>query len=83
MRVKFQYKNHRGVVEERDVDIVQLQFSFTNHPEYGYQPGWAISGWDFSRERDGKDFRTFYLQNVIIEDAGHPFLLMTFLREQL
>lgn len=83
MRVQFKYKNHEGKVEERDVDIVQLQFSFTNHPEFGYQPGWAISGWDYSRARTGVDFRTFYLHNMIIEDAGHPFLLMIFGREIL
>lgn len=79
MRFKFQYKNHRGEVEDRDVDIVQLQFTFTNHPTFGYQPGWAISGYDHSRGRAGKEFRTFYLNNMILTEqlGNYPFILFS------
>lgn len=76
MRVKFKYKNHEGKVEERDVDVVSLHFDFGNHPEYGYQPGWAIGGWDYSRDRDGSMYRSFYLQNVILDGPALKLGLM-------
>jgi len=66
MRIKFRYKNHKGHTEERDVDVVSLHFDFTSHPEYGYQPGWCIAGWDYSRGRDGRDYRSFHLHNIIL-----------------
>lgn len=83
MRIKFQYKNHRAEVEERDVDIVAIGFDFNLHPEYHYQPGWMISGWDFSRGRDGSDYRSFYLSNMVItkDDYKATFALLTFPRE--
>lgn len=69
MRIKFEYKNHRGQIEERDVDIVAVNFDFTVHPEYGYQPGWCFAGWDYSRGREGKEYRTFYHHNIILHDS--------------
>lgn len=70
MRIKFEYKNHRGEIEERDVDVVAVNFDFTVHPEYGYQPGWCFAGWDYSRGREGKEYRTFYFHNVILQEHG-------------
>lgn len=67
MRVKFKYKNHRGEIEDRDVDVVDLRFDLKGHPDYGYQPGWAISGHDYSRGRNGGQFRSFQLSNIIID----------------
>lgn len=87
MRFQFKYKNHKGEVEDRDVDVTSLGFHFMNHPEYGYQPSWAISGWDFSRGRDGSQYRSFYLSNVILPDgiAGGDtsiYLLLNLPRQQ-
>ena len=87
MRFKFTYKNHEGKTEERDVDVVSLSFSFANNPDYGYQPGWCISGWDYSRGRTGTDYRSFFLHNIIIPDGIEgskrlSFHLLNFPREQ-
>lgn len=83
MRMKFQYKNHAGKVEERDVDVVTLAFDFNVHPEFGYQPSWFIGGWDYSRGRDGSEYRSFYLSNMVIDRLGNQssFELVKFARE--
>lgn len=69
MRIQFKYKNHRGLIEDRDVDIVAMGFDFMNHEEFGYQPGWFIAGHDYSRGRDGTEYRSFYLPNIILTHA--------------
>jgi hypothetical protein len=67
MRTKFAYRNHRGVIEERDVDIVSIHYDYTLHPEYGYDtPGWVAAGWDYSRERNGTIYRSFRLDNIVV-----------------
>lgn len=77
MRFQFKYKNHRGEVEERDVDIVALEFDFMCHPEFGYQPGWCISGWDYSRDRLGTNYRSFHLSHMILNEvAKNKFTLL-------
>lgn len=79
MRVKFNYKNHEGKIEERDVDVAQLGFDFKNHSDYGYQPGWYVGGLDYSRGRDGSLYRNFYLTNIILpDDKPFNFRLMEF-----
>ena len=78
MRTQFKYINHRGDIEDRDVDIISLAFYYENHPNMGYQPGWAISGWDYSRDRTGGEYRTFYLSHVILEDGPQASILMRF-----
>jgi hypothetical protein len=71
MRTKFVYKNHTGVVEERDVDIVAVIFDHTLHPEFGYNtPGWYVCGWDFSRERKGQTYRSFRQDNIIVPERA-------------
>lgn len=67
MRTKFYYKNHRGDVELRDVDVLALVYVATPHLEYGYQPGLAFQCRDYSRGRDGSEQRTFYLSNIRME----------------
>ena len=75
MRIQFKYKNHKGAIEDRDVDVIEVGFSHMNHPDYGYQPGWAFTGFDYSRGRKGDVTRTFHLCNVIIEDGPGTFIL--------
>jgi hypothetical protein len=74
MRVQFKYKNHRGEVEDRDVEIDQLGFDFLPRAEMGYQPGWFIGGWDYSRGRDGVEYRTFFLSNMIINNISNMII---------
>lgn len=64
-RVKFIYKNHRGEVAEREVEIISLVFRFDPNPEYGYQPGWFLQCNDYSYGRPG-DRRDFALANIIL-----------------
>lgn len=40
--ITFQYMNHRGITEERT--IVPESIDFVPTGNYGYQPGWFISG---------------------------------------
>ena len=61
--VTFSYKNHRGVVETRQVRDAILMFDRT--PEYGYQPGWFIDAYCLSRHAR----RKFALVNVKIYEA--------------
>ena len=84
MRTKFNYKNHEGKVEERDVDVVAVLFDYMNHPEHGYQPGWFVAGWDYSRGRDGKIYRSFALPNIILPprpDGTFNYKLMELLKD--
>lgn len=59
--IKFEYKNHRGVIEERTVEPESLDY-MTN-PGYGYPPGWFLTCKDYTRGRNG-DIRSFYLDNI-------------------
>lgn len=58
--INFIYKNHRGVVEERTVDVDSLEFQF--HPGHDHQPGWFISGFDHARAAR----RSFRLSNIVL-----------------
>lgn len=83
MRVQFKYYNHKGEIEERDVDIVTLAYDPSFHPEWGYQPGWFINGFDYSRGRDGTQYRSFSLERVILpDDLKQTFKLFEFPREK-
>lgn len=64
MLVKFRYKNHRGEVEDREVNVTSLDYCPVPNPEYGYGPGWFLTGYDHSRGRDGSQFRSFALTNI-------------------
>lgn len=62
-RIKFKYKNHRGEVAERTVEPFSLTFYTVPSPEYGHQPGWFLTGLDFTGDRDGVP-RSFALVNI-------------------
>lgn len=81
MRIQFEYKNHRGQIEVRDVDVITLAFDFISHPNFGYQPGWFIGGWDYSRGRTGNVYRSFMLNNVILPDSQSTFRLLNLPKE--
>lgn len=45
--ITFHYKNHRGEVAERHVEVDSLEF--VTNPGFGYQPGWFLSGHDLDK----------------------------------
>lgn len=57
--VRFDYINHKGVRKERTVLPISLDFMF--NPNYGYQPGWFLTGID----QDKNAVRSFALYNII------------------
>lgn len=42
MIATFNYKNHRGEIALRTVEVQSLDFLY--NPGFGYQPGWFLSG---------------------------------------
>lgn len=60
--ISFYYKNHRGEIALRKVDIDS--FEFLVDPGFGYQPGWFISGVD--RDKDVR--RSFAIVNIQLTD---------------
>jgi hypothetical protein len=62
MIVKFKYKNHRGEITPRTVDLDSIEF--ITKPGYGYQPGWFLSGID----QDKNARRSFSVHNIILDD---------------
>ena len=61
--VSFFYKNHRGEVAERTVEIDSLEW--INNPGYDYQPGWFLSGLDVDRNAR----RSFALTHIILAES--------------
>lgn len=61
--IKFNYRNHNGKTTERTVTPDALEFISTVN--FGYQPGWYLSGWD----HDKKARRSFRLSNIIFDDT--------------
>lgn len=67
LRVKFFYKNHRGEVSEREIDIDSLEW--ISNPNYGYQPGWFLSGFDLVKNAR----RSFALCNMVLKPDAKGF----------
>lgn len=68
LRIKFQYRNHRQEINERDVTLDSIEF--LEKPGYGYEPGWFIQGYDHDRSAR----RSFKFENII-PDPASPRLL--------
>jgi hypothetical protein len=51
-RIQFNYRNHRGKVELRTIELLALHYESQPNPEYGYAPGWFLYGNDYT-VRDG------------------------------
>lgn len=58
--VRFKYRNHRGKVSDRIVDVRQIEW--IERPGYDYQPGWFISGIC----QDKQAYRSFALNHVVL-----------------
>lgn len=73
----FKYKNYKGVVRDRTVDVQSLDFIY--HPpgsEFGYQPGWFITGTDVEKQ----EVRSFALTHIILEGQSKTLLARFMLR---
>ena len=66
-RVIFRYRNHRGEVADREVEVLALQYDPLPHPEYGHQPGWFLHGRDYTGGREGLA-RSFALTNIMVPE---------------
>lgn len=64
--LSFTYINHNGKKSRRTINPETLEFDFK--PGYGYQPGWAISGYCHDKEAR----RTFFLSRIIFDDENLP-----------
>jgi hypothetical protein len=74
-RIQFHYKNHRGQVELRIIELLSLDYVPMPHHEYGYGPGWFLHGKDYT-VRDGVERmgepRSFALSNIQMTDYYAP-----------
>lgn len=59
--VAFRYRNHKGVVKTRSVEVKSLDF--LKEPGFGYQPGWFLTGIC----ADKNEIRSFALCNIILD----------------
>ena len=67
----FKYRSHRGVIEERTIDVDSVEW--VSNPGYDYQPGWFISGMCHDRNKR----RSFVLTNIVLENrntSGSPLI---------
>lgn len=62
-RTTFVYRNHRGEVAERTVEIVSLDYIARPRNDYRHSPGWFLTCRDFTGNRQG-DIRTFELNSI-------------------
>lgn len=62
--ISFFYKNHRGVVEERTIDVDSIEW--LANPAHGYQPSWFISG----RCHDHDARRSFALASIQLPEGA-------------
>lgn len=58
--ISFNYRNHRGKVENRTIDVDRVEW--LARPGYDYQPGWFISGYCHDR----KARRSFALTHIVL-----------------
>lgn len=64
--ITFTYLNHRGDREERTIDADKINYE--NHPGYGYQAGWFISGFCHKKQA----YRSFALNRIILSEDSPP-----------
>jgi hypothetical protein len=66
-RIQFNYRNHKGHIELRTIELLSLDYEGRPNPQYGYGPGFFLKGRDFTVrdgvERDGI-VRSFALTNI-------------------
>lgn len=65
--ITFYYKNHRGEVAERRVEVDSLEF--VTNPGFGYQPGWFLSGHDLDKDAR-RSFALSHIQSGDIDFVG-------------
>lgn len=68
--VKFTYKNHRGEIALRTIVPDSLEYLSEGNPDFGYPPGWFLSGHDLDKNAR----RSFYLDNIIFDEVNRVLL---------
>lgn len=66
---RFTYFNHKGLVEERVVELTSLDYIPKPRNDFNHQPGWFLTGLDYSRGRNG-DVRSFQLSSIQMPENG-------------
>ena len=72
MIIEFTYRNHRGQIEQRRVDVDSIEY--IRDPGFHYQPGWFLSGKDL--DRDAR--RSFALTHIILPEHTPYYKLLKF-----
>ncbi len=67
MSILFKYKNHRGEISVRNLEVDAVEF--LPAPGFGYQPGWFISGLDLDKSAR----RSFALSHIIFPEGSKIF----------
>ena len=76
--ISFRYRNHRGELATRIVDVDSIEF--IREPGFGYQSGWFVSGID-----QAKNFRrSFALSHIVMDNEFVPkfYKLMEFKKNE-
>lgn len=63
--ITFTYKNHRGEISVRLVTPDSIEYVAEPNLDYGYQPGWFLSGYDHHK----KARRSFALTHIQLDDG--------------
>ena len=78
----FKYKNHRGEVADRTIEVIGLDYYPKPNESFGYAPGWFLTGYDHTGDRNGSEVRSFALTHVQLPPEfftnpsnNHPFRL--------
>jgi len=70
--IAFDYMNHKGVTRRRKVRVTSLDFLRTIN--FGYQPGWYITGVDIEKDQ----IRSFALSHIKFKDGDTSTMLERF-----
>lgn len=62
-QIKFTYKNHRGEIALRTIVPDSLEYLTEGNPDFGYPPGWFLSGHDLDKNAR----RSFALVNIVLD----------------
>lgn len=62
--IEFKYKNYKGVISDRLVEFVSIDYIPYLNPEFGHQPGWFLTGRDLAKNQ----IRSFAVVDIIVPE---------------